>query len=353
MVDFSQLGPNRFPGQRNKRLTFVSDRADWALDEDLRFIKKSLGLVTSVRYSSNPIWPSDFLFFLDRYKAASRSGLASKIHKAVGTNVFHGAFYEGEKNSRSLDEQLAKMEPHVDRYRVSNSQMYSHLSETGLARKVSLIPIGVDTSVFFRLSEAERVRVRNQLSISESDFVIGSFQKDGVGWSLGDSPKRVKGPDLFVEAVKKINKEMSNLVVLLSGPSRGFVVDSLRRLDIRYIHQPNVGYEKMVELYSALDMYLICSRDEGGPKALLEAMSCGVPVVSTQVGQALDLIDSGQNGLLVKSWNPEDIASSAIALIADEPSRIAIARNANVTARANNVHSQKSAWADFFFNSSA
>ena len=57
-------------------------------------------------------------------------------------------------------------------------------------------------------------------------------------------------------------------------------------------------YKDVVRYYSVLDVYLITSRTEGGPKLVLEAFACGIPVVSTRVGMCADLIDDSVNGFL-------------------------------------------------------
>ena len=57
--------------------------------------------------------------------------------------------------------------------------------------------------------------------------------------------------------------------------------------------------QEMVEFYQGLDACICTSRVEGGPHSLLEACACGVPVISTRVGLAPELIQNGVNGLLI------------------------------------------------------
>ena len=55
-----------------------------------------------------------------------------------------------------------------------------------------------------------------------------------------------------------------------------------------------------------LDMYMVTSREEGGPMGLLESMACGVPVVSTPVGMAPDLLQNNLiNGLALNCSSEE------------------------------------------------
>lgn len=60
------------------------------------------------------------------------------------------------------------------------------------------------------------------------------------------------------------------------------------------------SHEEMVHFYRGLDAYICASRVEGGPHPVLEAAACGVPVISTPVGIAPELIRSGRNGILVQ-----------------------------------------------------
>ena len=57
---------------------------------------------------------------------------------------------------------------------------------------------------------------------------------------------------------------------------------------------------------------MVSSRDEGGPMALIESMSLGVPVVSTPVGMSVDLLSDNFPFLLSKSTNPADLSTTAL-----------------------------------------
>ena len=73
--------------------------------------------------------------------------------------------------------------------------------------------------------------------------------------------------------------------------------------------------QEMVLFYRGLDACICTSRVEGGPHSLLEASACGVPVISTHVGIAPELIDHGRNGLLVDGT--VDAVRSAVTLLRD------------------------------------
>ncbi len=56
----------------------------------------------------------------------------------------------------------------------------------------------------------------------------------------------------------------------------------------------------MARAYEAIDLCIVASRDEGGPRAVLESMAIGVPLVTTRVGQAADLVRHEENGWMVE-----------------------------------------------------
>ena len=74
----------------------------------------------------------------------------------------------------------------------------------------------------------------------------------------------------------------------------------LERLGVPYRHALLPDVDALPEAYAAIDVCLVSSRDEGGPRAVLEAMATGVPLVSTRVGQAVDLVRDGENGWLAE-----------------------------------------------------
>ena len=76
-------------------------------------------------------------------------------------------------------------------------------------------------------------------------------------------------------------------------------------------------------------------------------MACKVPVISTPVGQAVELIKNKENGIVVKNFSPNLLAENSIELIENEPLQ-KIKFNAKQTALENDHLKQKLLWKDFF-----
>ena len=131
--------------------------------------------------------------------------------------------------------------------------------------------------------------------------------------------------------------------MLLSGPGARLRPRRARASRRPVCSRAAGAYEGVARLYAALDAYVVPSRQEGGPKSVLEAMASGVPIVSTRTGQATELILDGKNGRLVEV---EDAEALADALADDRLSGLIAA--GRETALANDKHAQEPLWRSFF-----
>jgi glycosyltransferase involved in cell wall biosynthesis len=247
--------------------------------------------------------------------------------------------------------QLQQHHPRIARILVSHSQMEQVILESGIEPpKVHRIPIGINLDYFDVQTPEARKAARRRLNIPDSAVVIGSFQKDGDGWGEGREPKLIKGPDVFLKVIERIKPRVPELFVLLSGPARGYVKAGLARLGVPFRHVYLMDYAEVGLLYQALDLYLVTSRVEGGPKAILESMASGVPLVTTKVGQAMDLVQHGQNAWMVEVEDAEGLAHWAEHALASRQTTAVneVLRAGRATAEANSYDSQEKQWREFF-----
>ena len=238
----------------------------------------------------------------------------SKRENNLGFAYFHGR--PGTPGMPEFDvcfETMRRRHAEIDRVQVTNREMEELVLETGMAaQKVHRIPIGIDVEAFGLRTPERRATARRAFDLPADAFVVGSFQKDGVGWGEGSEPKLIKGPDVLVAVAERLREEVPELFLFLTGPSRGFVKAGLEQRGIPYRHVRMPDVDSVVRAYEAIDLYLVTSRDEGGPRAVLESMATGVPLVTTRVGQGADLVRHGENGWMVDVEDVEGLASWAL-----------------------------------------
>jgi glycosyltransferase involved in cell wall biosynthesis len=229
--------------------------------------------------------------------------LANLDARHTGRNVAVGTIFHGQKDSPEFQDALGRVLARKGAFaklHTASKIMEERLLKWGVPPdRLETIPLGVDLERFGPATAQEREERRRELGIPADAFCIGSFHKDGQGMAEGNTPKLIKGPDVLVETLNQLNKR-HKLFVLLSAPARGYVKRGLDAAGVTYRHIVEEDYHRIPRLYDAIDLYLLTSREEGGPKGVLEALASGVPFVGTRVGLVPDVVRSGEEGLLTE-----------------------------------------------------
>jgi glycosyltransferase involved in cell wall biosynthesis len=188
---------------------------------------------------------------------------------------------------------------------VGSSQWAADSEQRGAApSKIVRVPYGVDASRFVPAATGARYRSRAAIGIAYDAIVLGFFAK------LSSNERDRKGTDVFAAAVQALNSKLPSLTVLIIGPGWEELVSQLQQSGVQCVWLPYVkDAGRMPEMYQALDFYWVTARVEGGPVTLLEAMSTGICCITTPVGLANDIVESGVNGVLV----PFDDAQAFVA----------------------------------------
>ena len=305
------------------RIVFISEPVNWVIKEicfELTTqINKLTGGLAGVSYS--PIFLKNKVLHFASSGALIKDGKVVNFHNSNKVVVSWYHILPDDSRIAFIPE-LNKITKLVHTSCVSTKKK---LIEYGFDKeKIILIPEGIDLNIFIKYTTAQKVILRKKLGLLGNKFIIGSFQKDGVGWGDGRQFKLEKGPDIFCTAVAELNKKLP-VHVLLTGPARGYVKENLRKAGISYTHHYLQDYREIVNYYNVLDLYLIASRVEGGPKALLESWACGVPLVSTKVGMCADIIEDGKNGFLAEVGDVGSLVASATAVLQDAKLRDSLA----------------------------
>jgi len=176
-------------------------------------------------------------------------------------------------------------------------------------RKIAVIPNGIDPGPP-PLPDRQRRRTdaRNALGLPLDAIVIGTIANFYP----------TKALDVLVHATALVTDELPDLrlVIIGDGPERPTVERLIGELAL---------YERIVlpgqrsdgrQFLPAFDQFVLASRKEGMPLALLEAMAAGLPVIVTNVGGMPEVVDYGHAGLIIPPEDPEELAAAILDLIA-------------------------------------
>ena len=328
-------------GLAARGIYYIVDNAGWSIDWDGAYITKNTNLILGRRVAKTSKGFRHLrnqVVHFGTLGSYSGGGYACHVSNRVVATVFHG---DHDTDNAGVRQQIGQLSQHLDRpdyFVTASSIMAERLARWGVDEgRLRRIPLGVDLETFSMLPESKRRALREHLGIPSNAVCIGSFQKDGNGWGEGLEPKLMKGPDIFVEAVCRL-ADSYPVFVLLTGPARGYVKSRLSEHGIPYRHVYVSDYGRICEYYNCLDLYLVTSREEGGPKALTESMATGVPLVSTRVGMAPDMIEHGVNGWLADVEDTEGIVECAAQAIENSDLRRSIVEAALQTVGAFDWH---------------
>ncbi|OGH68557.1 MAG: hypothetical protein A3J66_03110 [Candidatus Magasanikbacteria bacterium RIFCSPHIGHO2_02_FULL_47_14] len=308
------------------QLVYIVENAPWSIRQDGCEITSrltSLGLCdATVRVTPRGL--RNTLIHFGSFHSYTQSVAQKAVDVFSNTLVLTWFHVEDDVVARR---HIPYINTHIKRVVTSCTNTREHLLRLGLRKDiVEVIPIGVDISHFSPVSQETKQLIRERLGISLNVCVIGCFQKDGNYWGHGLEPKYIKGPDVFCDALDMVAKER-NIFVLLTGPSRGYVKQRLQRSGIPFFHTYVSEYCRIVPYYQALDLYVVPSRLEGGPKAILESWATGVPVVTTNVGMVPDICQHAVNAVICDVDDPHGLAQGILSVAHDKNFSDQLARN--------------------------
>ncbi len=167
------------------------------------------------------------------------------------------------------------------------------------ASRVVVIPNGVDTNRFQPNSES-RLEVRRELGLAACTPIIG----------IVAALRSEKNHTLFVNAACKVLAKFprAHFVIIGDGPERPNIENAIAALGIENKVSLLGTRSDTPRLLAAMDVFALTSHNEASPVSILEALSCGVPVVSTRVGSVTESVHDQWNGFSVEPGDVDAVA---------------------------------------------
>ena len=265
---------------------------------------------------------------LGRLAAAVYNVTRGSAPRACVIHTYHGHVLEGyfsplmtklfvglERLLARLSDAIVAISPSIERELRDNFGI-------GRADQYRVVPLGFDLTAFAEINDATRVRARQDLQLAADADVVCT-----VGRLTA-----IKQHRLFLDTIASAAAARPRLVALIAGDGelRGDLEGYTRVLGIadrvRFL-----GWRRdLATIYAASDVFLLTSRNEGTPVALIEAMASGIPGVSTDVGGVKDVIVSSDVGSRVTEHRGDMLAAEVVRWLADAAAR----RQSGMRARA-------------------
>ena len=141
-----------------------------------------------------------------------------------------------------------------------------------------------------------------------------------------------KGLVDLIKSAEYVCQEYSKIKFILTGkgPNKKYLEQRINELGLKknFYFAGFVARPKLLEYYQNATVYVLPSYYEGLPTTLLEAMSCGIPTIATDVKGSSEVITDGETGLLVPPRDPKRLADAILRLLEEEELRKRIGINA-------------------------
>lgn len=171
---------------------------------------------------------------------------------------------------------------------------------------------------------AENGKVRELSDTQQARLIIVCRQERG------------KGTDVVIEALSKLSPEFPALKLDVVGD--GEALDQFKQLtaelgvSARVSFHGKVNHDSVMKLLRRADLFCYPTGSEGFPKVVLEAMACGLPVMTTRVSILPQLVGNG-SGILLEAATPEKLAGTIRECLSDGEKYRAMSAQAIATAR--------------------
>ncbi len=173
--------------------------------------------------------------------------------------------------------------------------------------KYDVIHNGIEADAF--ISDADPDETLLRLGIPDNRHIVGIV--------ANFSP--VKDHALFLEMAGELMARRDDVHFLMvgGGPRRKEIMRTVRHRGWAGRFTRYAASDDVADLYAIMSAMVLCSKSEGSPNAVLEAMAARRPIVAAKVGGVPELIAHEQTGLLVHSRNPSDFADAVDRLLSN------------------------------------
>jgi len=188
----------------------------------------------------------------------------------------------------------------ITKFCIENSNGVTCVSDYLKQLTVDTFNIKKDIEVIYNFVDTSKYK-RNSLDKNK----LGIIKKNELGIIHISNFRPVKNIRNIIEIFCRIRKEIdSKLMLVGDGPDFAFIKEAVSRLNLNDDVVFLGRQDNVVPLLNSADLYLLPSKSESFGVSALEALSCSVPVIGTNVGGLKEVVKDGECGYL---FGPEDI----------------------------------------------
>jgi glycosyltransferase involved in cell wall biosynthesis len=204
----------------------------------------------------------------------------------------------------------------ADAFSAISSEIASEWTSNGIPpNKVHLIPNSVDTKRFLPVEPAQKMLLREKLNLPQSASVA-IYTGRLVSY---------KGLPLLLEVWNEIRRKYGNALLILAGTG-GLDIHNCEEELRAYVKSECLeghvlftgAVQNVPEYLQASDFFAFPTENDAFPSSIVEAMACGLPVITTPVGAIKSIVSHQRTGLLIQPGNAEQLFQALDVMVSDK-----------------------------------
>lgn len=264
----------------------------------------ALSEVAPVVWTLHDMWPmtgnAAHTFGNEEWKNLKSGPGENKIYPWIGINT----------GTRLLQQKKNIYAKSGIRIIVPSNWMYKNAKESPVfkGKKIDMIHHGIDLKFF---KPIDKNIAKAQLKISADQKVI-TYSAEKL------RKNQFKGGRELEDIISRLDRQTSEKVLFLGiGEGRLPIKNNLKNIEVR-----NLGYisdqKTLISYYSASDIFVYPTKADSFGLVLLEAIACGTPCITFNIGGCSDIIREGISGNLIKPFDTSDFADQINLLLSDD-----------------------------------
>lgn len=276
-----------------------------------------LAFLKAIRNVSKIIKRYNFDCVISHNRNSSIVGRISTFFSKVPLNIYfaHGFIFHDNQNFiyRFMSIQIERILEKITSYTLSQSQEdidFMIKKKYINPNKITHVGNGIDNNKFkFTKNKSQ---IKKKIGLPKDSFII-----TGIGRLV-----KGKGFQDLIDAFYQISKSEKNFYLMIIGGNISEDISKYEKKIIKKINNLKINKKVILtgmvnnveDFLNCSDIYILSSYREGVSRSMLEAMSCKIPVISTNIRGSRELIKNNENGILYEKSNINQLIKAILEL---------------------------------------
>ena len=197
--------------------------------------------------------------------------------------------------------------------------------------------------------------IPNSIDVNNAPEWVLTKQNKGIVGTIG-SFRNKKNIPLLIKSYSDVNSKRRKKLLLVGDfkpehqNEKQTVLSEVEKNDVADEFEITgfIAHENLAQYLLLMNIFVICSKEDGFPNTLLEALRIGVPIIASNVGAMKDILNNEENALVINPNDRESLTKAINSILANDPLANKLSVGARKLCREFNINREKSQWINIY-----